>query len=228
MAPWCLCYRHRASGVSPERCWSHFIFHNPLLTIKSICWCRRDGAKLGHVPFLAWLWSEKLPLLLWSNWKLKHIVTCPCLGTWIRFISSIATLAGLLINEFIALFLFKGRRNQGRRALSLVQEMVKHHSAARKDLAVSWRAWSSSEGPACGSGGRTGPSGSRALGKGDKRFGSVQTKWPLSCPMWSLTRSRDFFFFLNSLAKCNVPLARNIAFALIYIFSVCVKQHFLT
>lgn len=161
MALWCLCYRHRASGVSLERCWSHFIFHNSLLTIKSICWCRHDGAKLGHVSFLAKILSEKLTLLLWLNWKLKYIVTSPWLGTWIWFISGIVILSELLAHEFIFLFFFfvlfclmRGRLKAGM-PWYLVLKVVKHHSSVRKDAAVSWGPWNSSGlGLVCGSEGR--------------------------------------------------------------------------
>lgn len=82
----CLCYRHCALGNSPEHCWSHFIFHNLLLTIKSIRYCGHDGAKLGHVPLPGRTWSEKLTLLLWLNPKLKHIIPCPWLGAFMRFL----------------------------------------------------------------------------------------------------------------------------------------------
>lgn len=118
MALWCLCYRHRASGASLEHCWSHFRFHNSLLTIKSICWCRHDEAKLGHVSFLAKIRSEKLTLLLWLNWKLEYIVTSPWFGTWIWFISGIVILSVLLAHNFIYFFflLFNERKSQGRLA----------------------------------------------------------------------------------------------------------------
>lgn len=55
----------------PEHHWSHFRFYNSLLTIKLICWCRHDGAKLGHVPFLARTWSESwlIGFSFWCHWS---------------------------------------------------------------------------------------------------------------------------------------------------------------
>lgn len=203
MALWCLCYRHRASGASLEHCWSHFRFHNSLLTIKSICWCRHDEAKLGHVSFLAKIRSEKLTLLLWLNWKLEYIVTSPWFGTWIWFISGIVILSVLLAHNFIFFFycLMRGSLKAGLPSY-LVLKMVKHHSSVRKDAAMSWGLW------ACTwlwQWWKSIVSWSRALGKGNRHFGFVQTEYCLSSPLRS-PESRGFF---NSLAKCSTPPARN-------------------